>query len=149
MKQRTQDRELSLPLEGGCLCKAVRYHLIGRPVDAGYCHCRLCQRAHGAPVVAWATFARADFILLAGELRVYSSSASGRRTFCAACGTHLTFELTHSDVTTIDIALATLDDPEALRPEFHIWTSSQLSWFDTVDNLPRFSHDEPLGTVTS
>ncbi len=149
MRPRPQDTELSLPLEGGCLCTAVRYRLTGAPVDAGYCHCRLCQRAHGAPVVAWATFPRAHFSLVAGELRSYRSSPRGRRAFCAVCGTQLIFSSLRPDATTMDIALATLDNPEALRPEFHIWTSSRLSWFDTVDNLPRYSHDEPTSSVTS
>jgi hypothetical protein len=40
---------------GGCLCGAIRYHIAAPPVEALYCHCRICQRAHGAPVVAWLT----------------------------------------------------------------------------------------------
>ena len=38
---------------GGCLCGAIRYRITGAPVEALYCHCRMCRRAHGAPVVAW------------------------------------------------------------------------------------------------
>ena len=42
--------------DGGCLCGAVRYRLEGPPLHADYyCHCRMCQRAAGAPVVAWGT----------------------------------------------------------------------------------------------
>lgn len=43
---------MSVPAgEGGCLCGALRYALSGPSIDAGYCHCRFCQRASGAPVV--------------------------------------------------------------------------------------------------
>ena len=46
---------MNLPLEGGCLCGAVRYRISAEPIDAGYCHCRMCQRSTGAPVVSWLT----------------------------------------------------------------------------------------------
>ena len=110
-----------LPLRGGCLCGQVRYAIAPLPsqtsiIDAGYCHCRLCQRASGAPVVAWATVRRAALHMLAGTGTTYASSAKGRRTFCPRCGTALFF--THADQPdTVDITLASLDDPAALTPE--------------------------------
>src|SRR6202035_3322444 len=45
---------------GRCLCGAVRYKLESAPFDAGYCHCRICQLASGAPVMAFATVPRND-----------------------------------------------------------------------------------------
>ena len=42
--------------EGGCFCGAVRYRVEGEPIQSDYCHCRMCQRAGGAPVVAWGTW---------------------------------------------------------------------------------------------
>ena len=40
---------MKLPLEGGCLCGAVRYRIGVEPRNADYCHCRMCRRAGGAP----------------------------------------------------------------------------------------------------
>ncbi len=39
-----------------------------------------------------------------------------------------------------------LDDPEAIPPEVHIWTSDDLSWFQTADDLPRYkrSHSDEM-----
>ena len=82
---------MKLPLEGGCLCGAVRYRIGAEPDHAGYCHCRMCQRAAGAPVVAWLTVARAAFAWTRGEPAVYRSSAKAERLFCGACGTQLAF----------------------------------------------------------
>ena len=48
-------------LTGGCLCGEVRYRITATPVEALYCHCRMCQRAHGAPVIAWLTVPLAAF----------------------------------------------------------------------------------------
>lgn len=135
-----------LPLRGGCLCGQVRYAIAPLPsqtsiIDAGYCHCRLCQRASGAPVVAWATVRRAALHMLAGTGTTYASSAKGRRTFCPRCGTALFF--THADQPdTVDITLASLDDPAALTPAYHIWTQQRQPWLALHDALPRYMQDE-------
>ena len=38
-----------MPWTGGCLCGAVRYEAAEAPRRIGYCHCRMCQKAGGAP----------------------------------------------------------------------------------------------------
>jgi hypothetical protein len=45
----------------------------------------------------------------------------------------------------VEIACATLDDPAAVRPGFHIWISSRIPWFRTDDDLPAFEGDRPNG----
>jgi hypothetical protein len=65
------------------------------------------------------------------------SSATGQRRFCAACGTHLLF-WTAEEQDVVDVALATLDRPELVLPEYHVWTASRIAWFDTADTLPRY-----------
>ena len=126
--------------EGGCLCGAVRYRLDGPPLHADYCHCRMCQRAAGAPVVAWGTWPAERLTWLAGEPRTFASSAKGRRSFCPNCGTPLTFA---DDLVTVDVTLASLDDPAAFAPEYHIWTMSRVPWLDIRDDLPRYNGSAP------
>ena len=77
-------------LTGGCLCGEVRYRITAAPVEALYCHCRMCQRAHGAPVIAWLTVPLAAFEVSAGNPAAYRSSAKAFRHFCGACGPPLT-----------------------------------------------------------
>ena len=36
-----------------CHCGTVRYEVCADPVDAKICHCRMCQKLHGAPM-QWA-----------------------------------------------------------------------------------------------
>jgi hypothetical protein len=48
-------------LEGGCLCGALRYQVDPASADSGYCHCRMCQKASGAPAVAWFTVNKQGF----------------------------------------------------------------------------------------
>lgn len=132
-------REPAMPdqLEGGCFCGAVRYRVEGAPIDAGFCHCRMCQRASGAPVLAWGHWRDEAFRWLEGEPAVLHSSARGERSFCGRCGTHMLFR-DPTDPGLIDINVATLDDPASVPPEYHIWTASRIPWFDTIDTLPRY-----------
>ena len=123
--------------DGGCFCGAVRYRLGGPPLDASHCHCRMCQRAVGAPVVAWGTWPADRFTWLQGRPATFPSSANGERTFCARCGTSLTF-VDPTDRGLVDVALASLDDPEAFAPDHHIWTSSRIGWLEIDDDLPRY-----------
>ena len=44
-------------IRGSCLCGGIRYEIDGRLHDTQNCHCRMCQKAHGA---AFATYAAVD-----------------------------------------------------------------------------------------
>jgi hypothetical protein len=129
-------------LTGGCLCGALRYSLSETPGDAGYCHCRLCQRASGSPAMAFGTVPLTAVTWEEGSPSRYRSSDLAERWFCGRCGTPIAI---HADYQpdTVDIALTTLDDPAAVPPGFHIWTDSRIAWFDTADRLPRFAGFRP------
>jgi hypothetical protein len=127
---------------GGCLCGALRYGAQVEPVDVGYCHCRLCQRSSGAPVLAWASFPVDSFAYTDGSPASYRSSSRASREFCASCGTQILFR--EDGRARVDLSVASLDQPEAVSPRYHIWTASQLAWFDTVDALPRYPDDGPV-----
>lgn len=122
--------------EGGCLCGEVRYRFDAEPADIAYCHCRMCQRSAGAPAMVWFTIPTASLAWTLGRPVAYRSSEGAGRLFCGACGGQLAFKVLATPER-IDLTAASLDDPAALRPEYHIWTSSRLPWFDTADSLPR------------
>jgi hypothetical protein len=126
---------MKLPLAGGCLCGAIRYQITAEPRSADYCHCSMCRRAAGAPVVARLTVANEAFAWTSGEPAVYRSSATAERLFCPMCGTQLALR---DEPDYLDVTLASLANPEAVRPSYHIWTTNRISWFDTADDLPRY-----------
>ena len=129
-------------LTGGCACGAVRYRLASAPFDAGYCHCDICRRSSGAPVLAFATVPIGDFVVTTGEPRVRRSSGFGERGFCADCGTQLTMHVKHQP-DTIDFTIASLDEPARVMPEFHLFVGSRIAWFDTDDDHPRYEGLRP------
>lgn len=114
----------------------MRYRLDGPPRRADLCHCRMCQRSAGAPVVAWGTWPSDRFAWVSGAPATFASSAKGLRSFCAACGTQLAFS-DPGDPGHVDVTLASLDDPAAFPPEGHAWTASRVPWLDLGDGLPR------------
>ena len=134
---------MKLPLEGGCLCGAVRYRIDAEPRSADYCHCRMCRRAAGAPVVARLTVTEDAFAWIKGEPALYRSSPNAERLFCPACGTQLVLR---DEPDYLDVTLASLDDPTAVRPSYHIWTASRIGWFDTSDDLPRYAENRRAAT---
>ena len=131
----------SVTFEGGCLCENVRYRISVEPIDAGYCHCRICQRSSGAPVLAWISVPVNEFSYLKEAPAVYASSPKAVREFCGQCGTQILFRKHGADE--VDINLATLDDPEVIQPRIHTWTDSRISWFDTADDLKRYPDGGP------
>jgi hypothetical protein len=126
---------MKLPLAGGCLCGAIRYQISAEPRSADYCHCSMCRRAAGAPVVARLTVANDSFAWTTGKPAVYRSSPKAERCFCPTCGTQLALR---DEPNYLDVTLVSLDTPEAVRPSYHIWTESRIGWFDTADDLPRY-----------
>lgn len=128
-------------LTGGCLCGAVRYEARGTPYQRTVCHCSICRRSAGAPMVAWFSAKLTDFSFTAGQPAIYRSSAKARRGFCPACGTQLTFKLDALDE--IDVTVASLDHPEAVPPEDHTFVASQLGWVHLDDGLPRHAQARP------
>ena len=124
--------------EGGCLCGAVRYRITGEPLSAGFCHCRMCQRAAGATVVAWMAFRRDDFHFVKGEVDSLRASARATRRFCPQCGTALTFEYAGS-TETVDVTIASLDD--ATEPVYRMWSGrGRQPWFHVPGSEPPLTH---------
>jgi hypothetical protein len=132
------DQEIYL---GGCLCGDVRYEA-SDPSDAGYCHCRTCQRSSGAPVLAWAGFPTASFSYSRGEPSTFRSSDVGAREFCARCGTQIAFRDSKTPAE-VYLNIASLDEPSAIEPVYHIWVASRLPWFEIADDLPRYADEGP------
>lgn len=131
-------------LEGGCACGAVRYRLASAPFDAGWCHCRTCRLNSGAPAMVFASVPAGDLVWTQGEsaLRCFDSSGFGHRLFCGRCGTPFLMQVDHQPGT-VDFSVATLDDPDAVAPGFHIFWASRIGWFDPGDALPRHDRFRP------
>jgi class 3 adenylate cyclase len=132
-------------ITGGCSCGAVQYEISAPAVDAGICHCRMCQRFTGSILTAFASFPVESVRFTKGEPKYFSSSPLADRGFCADCGSSLAYKPKveeWSDLITIQ--LGSLDHPENIVPTWHGGIESQMPWFNVHDNLPRVrTQDQP------
>jgi len=80
---------------------------------------------------------REDLRITKGEPRKIAH-ANRIRSFAACCGTHLFFDET-KDSDTIDVTIASLDDPAPFAPEKVIWLEDKLPWVTLDTSLPSFS----------
>jgi hypothetical protein len=122
-------------LIGGCLCGAIRYK-INLVFDAVYCHCSMCRKSGGAPVVAWAIVKTENFHLIQGFTLDYASSEQGFRCFCPVCGSLLLYR--HQESNYLGVTIGTLDNPELVEPQVHLFADGQLKWLKLNDSLPRY-----------
>jgi len=128
-------------LAGGCYCGDIRYEASGPPFQETICHCSICRRTAGAPMVAWFSVPRAQFRFLRGTPAQFRSPQA-LRSFCQRCGTQLTFG--HDDLPDeIDVTTASLDEPNAVPPREHIYTATRLDWIKLDDGLPQWRDKRP------
>jgi len=125
-------------VEGGCLCKTVRYRVTGEPQAKALCHCHTCRLAAGAPSVAWTVFPCSAFSFVSGKPTAFHSSPDVVRTFCGQCGTPLTYQNT-SRAETIDVTTISLDHAEDFAPTKEIWIEHRVSWEVLNPDLPHYS----------
>ncbi len=123
--------------EGGCLCGAIRYRSLDAPIRCVICHCENCRKHSGGPCLSFVHFPIHAFTWITREPSRFRSSRYAERGFCPECGSTLSM---HEEILEdrVQITLGSLDNPERITPQDHVWTDSQISWFEIEDELPRF-----------
>jgi hypothetical protein len=139
-------------LTGGCQCGAIRFALTAAPVRISICHCRMCQKASGAPFASFADIPKSDFAWTRGKPAAFKSSSIAERDFCAQCGTPLSFR--RIDGERIEIMTGAFDRPDRVIPTRQYGTESRLGWVVGISNLPSQTTlqnygPEKMATVTS
>lgn len=128
--------------EGGCACGATRYRLTKAPLIVHCCHCRDCQRLTGSAFVVnlWIErrFVETDHARLAAT-RVTAGSGKPHEIFrCPQCGTVIYSKYHAAPGDTVLLRAGTLDHPEEIPPDVHIFTRSRLPWVALPEGAPAF-----------
>ncbi|WP_316179202.1 MULTISPECIES: GFA family protein [unclassified Bradyrhizobium] len=130
-------------LTGGCQCGAVRFAFKTTPNKVSICHCRMCQKASGAPFASFAEIDRAHFAWTRGQPAAFRSSTIAERFFCPACGTPLGFG--RIDGPRIEIMTGSFDRPDRVVPTRQYGSESRLGWVVAIANLPSQTTQQNYG----
>jgi hypothetical protein len=119
------------PLEGGCLCGAIRYRCAALPFVAYTCHCLACQHITSSAFATCIQVPAEALTVAEGSPASQDRDAdSGNRlttAFCAACGSAL-YVANSSRPRTRTIFVGTLDQAASVEVDAHIWTKRRLPW---------------------
>ena len=118
--------------DGGCTCGAVRYRMESMPLFVHCCHCRWCQRESGASFALNALIEANRVTLLQGnpeKIATPSNSGKGQDIFrCPECRVTVWSNYSAAGDKVNFIRVGTLDEPDRLPPDMHIFTTSKQPW---------------------
>jgi hypothetical protein len=118
--------------EGGCTCRQVRYRLTSKPMFVHCCHCRWCQRETGTAFALNAMIEADRVEVLAGEVEVVdtpSNSGKGQRiSRCPRCRIAVWSNYAGAGDAVRFVRVGSLDEPDRLPPDVHIFTMSKQPW---------------------
>ena len=127
-------------MEGGCDCGGVRYRMLTRPLFVHCCHCRWCQRESGASFALNAMIESDRIELTAGPVEMVdtpSNSGKGQKIArCPKCRIALWSHYAGAGASVKFIRVGTLDDPDRLPPDIHIFTASKQPWVVLPEGTP-------------
>ncbi|MDB6043083.1 MAG: glutathione-dependent formaldehyde-activating [Gammaproteobacteria bacterium] len=122
----------SATLEGGCTCRAVRYLMTSKPLFVHCCHCRWCQRETGSAFAHNALIEADRVVLQCGvpeAVNTPSNSGKGQKIIrCPQCRIALWSNYAGAGDALRFVRVGTLDEPDRLPPDIHIFTSSRQPW---------------------
>ena len=128
------------PLDGGCTCRRVRYRMTAKPLFVHCCHCRWCQRETGASFALNALIEADRVIVLTGEpetVHTPSNSGLGQKIIrCPECRIALWSNYAGAGDALRFVRVGTLDDPDRLPPDIHIFTSTKQPWVHRTGDVP-------------
>lgn len=127
------------PNHGHCLCGAVTLIAPAMGHRLGACHCGMCRRWAGGPLLSVDCGREVTF---QGDenITVYESSAWAERGFCKRCGTHLFYRLKHNQNYSVPIGL--FDDSEGVEFDHQIFIDRKPDYYTFADTTTNMTQAE-------
>jgi hypothetical protein len=126
---------------GGCACAAIRYKITESPLIVHACHCRDCRRITGSAFVInlWIERKFVEASHMPKSFRLTAGSGKPHDVFfCEKCGAYLWSVYHAAPGDCLFVRAGTLDQPEKVAPDVHIFTRSKLPWLPLPKDVPAF-----------
>jgi hypothetical protein len=127
-------------MQGRCTCGEIKFHLTDRPLFVHCCHCRWCQRETGTAFALNAMIEADRVELRAGEPEVVvtpSNSGKGQKIArCPTCRIAVWSNYAGAGDLLRFVRVGTLEQPDLLPPDIHIFTSSKQPWVILPETIP-------------
>ncbi len=127
-------------VEGGCTCGFVRYRMGGSPLFVHCCHCRWCQRESGSAFALNAMIEAQRVELVRGRVEaIVTPTLSGKGqkiSRCPTCWIALWSNYAGAGDAVRFVRVGTLDEPDRLPPDIHIFTASKQPWVALTPGIP-------------
>ena len=130
---------------GQCLCGAVKFKAEPKTADDGIhvdaCHCRMCQRLVGGPLLA-INLKAAPVIEDERQLGVYVSSEWAERVFCKNCGSNLFYRL--RDGSHHSVVAGALDDRSDLKFTMEIFIDEKPDFYAFAGDTQKLTGQQTM-----
>lgn len=112
--------------KGSCLCGAIKLTAKNVNEKVGVCHCKMCQKWGGGPLLAVdcgddVTFKNENYI------STCDTSEWAERAFCKQCGSHMYYRLKKTNQFIIPVGL--FDTDVAFELDHQIFIDSKPSYY--------------------
>ena len=124
---------------GSCLCGAVRVSTKATSKGVGACHCSMCRKWTGGPLLVIGCGSDVHF---EGDdsISVFSSSDWAERGFCSKCGSHLFYRLKKEGHYEVPVGL--FDDGEQWVLEQQIFIDEKPSFYSFANQTKNMTGAE-------
>ena len=125
--------------KGSCLCGAVKILVKSISNEVGACHCDMCRKWTGGPLLAVDCGTDVSF---EGQenISVYNSSEWAERAFCNQCGSHLYYRLKEPNQHIMPVGLFDTDIPFVL--DHQIFIESKPSYYHFGNKTKEMTGEE-------
>lgn len=121
-------------LRVSCLCGGVAFSLPGPAGRVLACHCGQCRKLSGHFSASFDACTSALSWDRRDTLAEYATPGGGRRGFCSACGSSLTFRDAEGG---LSIEAGAVDGPTGGRLAGHVFVAEKGDYYEIGDGLPQ------------
>jgi hypothetical protein len=132
--------------KGSCLCEAVRISANNMSNKVGACHCNMCRKWTGGPLMAIDCGSDVSF---QGEenIGIYNSSQWADRGFCKQCGNHLFYRFKATNQYFIPAGL--FDGGENLIFDHQVFIDEKPEYYCFANETQNMTGAELIAVYTS